>query len=127
MFGDRIGVEIGELTQRHTVGDPFAQFAIIPVLDAHQHQRVQHLRRRHSAPPFVRVLQTAHEIAPHPLDHAMLAVKELRDGCGHRLHAHALPHQPTCAKVICRAVARDTAHLLLRFDVFARARFNALT
>jgi|GEM_PF-6053062 hypothetical protein len=25
MFGHRIAVEIGELTQRHTVGDPFAQ------------------------------------------------------------------------------------------------------
>jgi len=27
MFGYRIAVEIGELTQRHTVGDPFAQLA----------------------------------------------------------------------------------------------------
>ena len=38
MFGHRIAVEIGELTQRHTVGDPFAQFAIIPVLHPHQSQ-----------------------------------------------------------------------------------------
>jgi hypothetical protein len=36
MFGHRIAVEIGELTQRHTLGDPFA------VLDGRQTQRAQH-------------------------------------------------------------------------------------
>jgi hypothetical protein len=32
MLGHRIAVEIGELTQRQSVGDAFAQLAIIPVL-----------------------------------------------------------------------------------------------
>jgi hypothetical protein len=64
MLEHRTAVEIGELKQRHTVGDPFAPLAIIRVLDAHQNQRAQHLRRRQSAAALARLLQAAHEIAP---------------------------------------------------------------
>jgi hypothetical protein len=60
MFGHRIAVEIGELTQRHTVGDPFTQFAIIPILHPHQNQRTQHLRRRQSAATLARLLLITH-------------------------------------------------------------------
>jgi hypothetical protein len=76
VFGHRIPVEIGKLTQRHTVGDPFTQLAIIPILDAHQNQRAQHLRRRQSAATRARLLQTTHQIASHPLGHLMPAIQE---------------------------------------------------
>jgi hypothetical protein len=78
MLGHRIAAEIGELTQRQSVGDRSAQLAIIPVLDPHQNQRAQHLWRRQAAAALARLLQTAHEIAPHLLDPLVLAVKELR-------------------------------------------------
>ena len=83
----------GELAQHQSVGDSFAQLAIIPVLDAHQNQRAQHLWRRQAVAALARLFQTAHEIAPHLLDHLMLAVKELRNGFQQRLQAPALPHQ----------------------------------
>jgi len=93
MLGHRIAVEIGELTQRQAVGDPLAQLAIIPVLEAHQHQRAQHLRRRQAATAASGLLQTAHQIAPHPLDHLMLAVEETGNRLQQRLQAQALPNQ----------------------------------
>jgi len=57
----------------------------------------------------------------------MLAVKELRNGLQQRLQAYACRISSTSAKLICRAAARATAQLLLRFAAPARARFNALT
>jgi hypothetical protein len=93
MLGYRIAVEIGELTQRQAVGDPFPQLAIVPVLDPHQDQRAQHLSRRQAAPATCGLLQAAHEIAPHPLDHLVLFVEETGNRLQQRLHAHALPYQ----------------------------------
>jgi hypothetical protein len=37
---------------------------LIPVLEAHQNERAQHLRRRQAATAACRLLQTAHQIAP---------------------------------------------------------------
>src|ERR1700674_1770692 len=48
VLGYRITVEVSKLTQHQAVGDPFAQFAIIPVLDAHDNRRAQNLLRRQS-------------------------------------------------------------------------------
>ena len=44
VLGHRLAVEFRGSAQRVAVGDQFAQFAIIPVLDAHPQQRAQHLR-----------------------------------------------------------------------------------
>ena len=44
--GHRPTIEVGKLAQRESVGNALAQFAIGPVLDAHQNQRAQHLLRR---------------------------------------------------------------------------------
>jgi hypothetical protein len=49
MLGHILAVEIGELAQRYPIGDAFAQLAIIPVLQAHQNKRAQHLRRDEAA------------------------------------------------------------------------------
>ena len=46
MFRHRRAVKVGELTQRQPVGDPFAQLAIVPILQPHQNQRTQDLTRR---------------------------------------------------------------------------------
>jgi hypothetical protein len=44
VFGHRLAIEFRELAQRVSVGDPFPQFAIIPVLDALQYEGAQNLR-----------------------------------------------------------------------------------
>src|SRR5215467_1491231 len=38
MLGNRLRIEIGELAQRIAICDPFAQFAIVKILDAHENQ-----------------------------------------------------------------------------------------
>src|SRR3984893_2101400 len=76
VLGYRITVQVSKLTQQQAVGDPFTQFAIVPVLDAYENQRAQNLLRRQSTATAPRLLQTSHQIAPDPLDHLLLVVKE---------------------------------------------------
>jgi hypothetical protein len=77
-------VEVGELTQHQSIGDPFAQFAIVPVLDAHENQRAQDLLRRQSTATAPRLLQASYQIASDPLDHLLLVVKEVGNGLQQR-------------------------------------------
>src|SRR5258707_841817 len=93
VLGHRITVEVGKLTQHQSVGDPFAQFTISPVLDAHENQRAQDLLRRQSTATAPRLLETSHQIAPDPLDHLLLVVKEVSNGLQQRFQTYALPHQ----------------------------------
>src|SRR6202049_2242756 len=93
VLGYRTTVEVGKLPQHQAVGDPFAQFAIVPVLDAHENQRAQDLLRRQSTATAARLLQTSHQIAPDPLDHLLLVVKEVSNGLQQRFTTHALPPQ----------------------------------
>src|SRR5258708_1234052 len=51
MLRHRRAVEVRELTQRQSIGDAFAQLAIVPVLEPHQNQRAQNLRRRQPVIP----------------------------------------------------------------------------
>src|SRR6266436_9631691 len=53
----------------------------------------QGLLRCQSTATAPRPLQTSHQIAPDPLDHLLLIVKEVGNGLQQRLQAHALPHQ----------------------------------
>src|SRR6516162_2154501 len=46
MLRHRRAVEVGELTKRQSICDAFTQLAIVPVLEPHQNQRAQNLRRR---------------------------------------------------------------------------------
>src|SRR6202162_3230395 len=93
MLGPRSAVELGELPQRQSVGDAFAQLAIIPVLEAHQNERAQHLGRRQTAAAACRLLQPAHQIATYPLDQLMLLVEETGNRRQQRLQAHGLAPQ----------------------------------
>jgi hypothetical protein len=68
MLGHLLAVEIGERSQRYSIGDAFAQLAIIPVLHPHQNQCAQHLRRGEAAATVVRLFEAAHQIAPYPLN-----------------------------------------------------------
>jgi hypothetical protein len=78
--------------------------------------------------PLRGLLQAAHQIAPHLLDHLMLAVKKIGYRLQQRLQAHALPHQFDIRKAdLPRRRSRATAQLFLCFAAPARARFNALT
>src|SRR5712691_10040784 len=85
VLGYRITVEVSKLTQHQSVSDPFAQFAIVPVLDAHENQRAQDLLRCQSTATAPRLLQTSHQIAPDPLDHLLLVVKEVGNGLQQRI------------------------------------------
>src|SRR6266702_1780460 len=57
VFGHPRAVEVSKLTQHQSVGDPFAQLAIVPVLDAHENQRAQGLLRSQSTATAPRPLQ----------------------------------------------------------------------
>ena len=59
VFRDRRAVEVSELTQRQSIRNAFAQLAIVPVLEPHQNQRAQDLRRRQSATTAAGLLLTS--------------------------------------------------------------------
>jgi hypothetical protein len=74
---NRQAIEVGELAQRASIGNPLAQFAIVPVLDAHENQRAQDLLRRHAAATSLGVLQAPYQIATDLLDQVFLIVKKI--------------------------------------------------
>ncbi len=77
VLGHRLAEEIREAAQGVAVGDPFAQFAIGPVLDAHQNQRAQHLGRSQPAASGLGVFEAALQIASHLLDHLFVLVQKV--------------------------------------------------
>jgi hypothetical protein len=93
MLGHLLAVEIGELTQRYSVGDTFAQFAIIPVLHPHDNEGAQCLRRGEATPALIRPLEAAHQIAPHSFEQRRLLIEKITDRLQQRLKPHALPPQ----------------------------------
>src|SRR5207248_6067965 len=93
VLGHPIAVEVGKLAQRQSVGDPFVQLAIVPVLDAHEDQRAKNLLRRQSTATAPWLLQTSYQIAPHPLDQLLLVVEEVGNSLQQRLQTHASSHQ----------------------------------
>jgi len=97
---------------RHTVGDRRAAH------DNPSLTRITTSERSTSAPsvrsgPW-RLLQAAHEIAAAPRSIIPCWLSRNFEIAPAAAPAHALPHQSTSAKLICRA-ARATAQLFLRF------------
>src|ERR1700694_1824672 len=120
-------IEVGELAQRASIGNPLAQFAIIPVLDAHENQRAQDLLRRQAAATSVSVLQAPYQIAADLLDHVFLVVKKIGDGLQQRLKAQTLTHQFPIGKTdlsLCRPRHRSALVGLLRFGALSLQRFD---
>src|ERR1700681_672564 len=73
-------IAIRELAQCASIGNPLAQFAIVPVLDAHENQRAQDLLRRQATATSLGFLQTPRQIAADLLDHLLLVVKKVGNG-----------------------------------------------
>src|SRR5260370_39823409 len=69
-------IEVGELAQGASIGNPLAQFAIVPVLNAHENQRAQDLLRRQAAATSLGFLQAPRQIAADLFDHVLLVVKK---------------------------------------------------
>jgi hypothetical protein len=79
VFGDGAAEELGELPQGIAIGDAFAQFAIVPVLDAHQGQGAQHLRGVQPIAAGGGVLPAALEIPAYLLDQSLVLIDEVGD------------------------------------------------
>jgi hypothetical protein len=130
VFRDRCAVEVSELTQRQSIRNAFAQLAIVPVLEPHQNQRAQDLRRRQSVTTAPRLLQAPHQIAPDTLDDVPLVVEKSRYRFQQRLQPHALitlPHQFPIGKTDLSRRRSHTAQLFFLLDALVRSRFNAFT
>ena len=130
VFRDRRAVEVSELTQRQSIRNAFAQLAIVPVLEPHQNQRAQDLRRRQSVTTAAGLLQAPHQIAPDTLDDVPLVVEKSGDRFQQRLQPHApitLPHQLPIGKADLSRRRSHTAQLFLLLGALVRSRFNAFT
>jgi hypothetical protein len=79
VFGDKVAVKLRKAAQRVAIVDPLAQFAIVPVLDAHESQRAQGLRRSDAATPGGGVLETALQIQADLLDQIGVLAEECID------------------------------------------------
>ena len=119
-------IEVGELAQCASVGNPLAQFAIVPVLDAHQNQRAQHLLRRQAAATGLGLLQAPRQIAADLLDHVLLVVKKIGNRLQQRLKTQALTHQLQIGKTDLPLRCPGHAQPSSLFAASARSRFNAL-
>ncbi len=130
MLRHRRAVEVRELTQRQSIGDAFAQLAIVPVLEPHQNQRAQNLRRRQPVTTAARSLQATHQISPDSLDDVALFVEKIGYGVQQRLQAHALltlPDQLPIGKTDLPRRRSHAAQLFLLLGALGRSRFNAFT
>src|ERR1700675_4769199 len=119
-------IEVRELAQCASVGNPLTQFAIVPVLDAHQNQRAQHLLRRQAAATRLGLLQTPPQIAADLFDYVLLVVKKIGNRLQQRLKAQALTHQLPISKTDLPLRYPDTAQSSSLFADLARARLSAL-
>jgi hypothetical protein len=87
-----LAAEVGEPAQRASVGNPLAQFAIVPVLDTHQDQRAQHLLRRQRPVTRIWVL-TSPQVASYQLNHLCVVIEEVGDRLQKRLQDKPLLQQ----------------------------------
>ena len=73
--------------------DALLQFAIIPVLDAHENQRAEHLRGSDAVASGAGVLQASLQILAHLLDEGKVLIEELGDGSQEGVELDALKLQ----------------------------------
>src|SRR5216683_1993830 len=120
-------IEVCELAQCASIGNPLAQFAIVPVLDAHENQRAQDLLRRQAAATSLGVLQAPYQIAADLLDHVFLVVEKIGNGLQQRLKAQTLTHQFPIGKTdLSLRCPRHRSALvdLLRFGALSLQRLD---
>ena len=119
-------IEVRELAQCASVGNPLAQFAIVPVLDAHQNQRAQDLLRRQAAATRLGLLQAPRQIAADLFDHVLLVVKKIGNRLQQRLKTQALTHQLPIGKTDLPLRCPGHPQPSSLFAASARSRFSAL-
>jgi hypothetical protein len=91
VFGNLLmAAEIGEQTQQVAIGDGFAKFAQIPVLDAHEQETAQHLAWSQSVAAAVGTLETAYKIGTNVLDEFLVLVEKISDGLEFGIEPDAL-------------------------------------
>src|SRR5207247_5802299 len=88
--GNRLTVEAGELSQRVSVIYAFAQFPVIPILDAHQDQRAENLVRGQTRSASFRFLQTALQIAANQFHQFVVVIQEVGNLFQQRIQPDAL-------------------------------------
>src|SRR6516164_2965479 len=93
MSRHRHTIEVRELAQCVSIGNPLAQFAIVPILDAHQNQRAQDLLWRQSMAASIGILQTLPKIVTNRCDHLFVVVKKVRDRLQQRFKNKPLLYQ----------------------------------
>src|SRR5450631_695584 len=79
VLGDKVAVKLREAAQRVAIVDTLAQFAIVPVLDAHESQRAQGLRGSDAATPGGGVLEAVFQIQADLLDQIGVLAEECVD------------------------------------------------
>src|SRR6266481_3316792 len=120
-------IEVRELAQCASIGNPLAQFAIVPVLDAHKNQRAQDLLRRQAAATSLGVLQAPFQIAADLFDYVLLVVKKIGNGLQQWLETQALTHQFPIGETdlsLCCPRHRSALFGLLRFGALSLQRFD---
>src|SRR5271156_3722788 len=123
----RQAIEVCELAQSVSIGNPLTQFAIVQVLDAPQNQRAQDLLRRQTGAPRLGVLQTARQIAADLLDDILLVVKKIGKGLQQRIKPQTLTRQLPIGKtdLLLRCPRHRSAPIaLLRFGALSLQRLG---
>src|SRR6266496_2531079 len=90
-----MAAKLGKEAQRVAIVDAVAQFAIVPVLDAHESQRAQSLRGRDAVASGAGLFQAALQIPADLLDQSGVLIQEgvdaLQDGV--KMDAHSAQFQ----------------------------------
>ena len=117
--GNLVAVKQGKTAQSIAVVDALAQFAIIPVLDAHQQQGAEGLLGTDPAASHGGVLQTPLQIAAHQFDQRRTVVEEVHDAAqgGIELQAERAQFQVGEAELGFQGAAHDS------FPFFGRRRW----
>jgi hypothetical protein len=93
VFGDNLAIKLRKSAQCVAIVNALAQFAIVPVLDAHESQRAQGLRGRDAVAPGAGVLQAALQIQADSFDQSGVLIEEGVDALQDGIEIDAQPVQ----------------------------------
>jgi hypothetical protein len=90
VLGHGIAVKVSELTQGVSIGDPFGQFPIVPIFDAHQNEGAQHLAGGEPVASGLRFFQALIELKSDGFQKFRMLVDEVGNLFQHRIELNAL-------------------------------------
>src|SRR5260221_14781787 len=112
MLGDGLAVKLGKAAWREAIVDALLQFAIIPVLDAHENERAEHLRGSDAVASGAGVLQASLQILTHLLDEGEVLIEKCGDGSQAGVELDTLELQFKVGEAeLGRAVSHQSAFL----------------